>query len=302
MKMDSLGKTSSSATSSARSSATGGGRGGRPSSSYLDSAHAYADTFKVEFQNSTREMAVDVPDSFIAQIKTPPKYPPPPSMQQRSSTLPASASTSASLNGSSSYSPPPPMLSARDHLRIEQDGHLLNTLPGPKLPPGGNKWVQPNKEQSLRIQKYSNDLTKKSLEAERKQRENQLLRQSIRTSQKMNRLKEQQQQQQHHHLLNHQGVENGAFEQEQEHVQHVQFKDPGQILNVINNVETLCANAASNSNSSSSSPAAAAVAAEARSTAAAVSPMLKSLVHSQDFQKALKVYSTVSHHKETATW
>ena len=278
MKMDSLGKTSSSATSSTRSSATGGR--GRPS--YLDSA-AYSDTFKVEFQNSTREMAVDVPDSFIAQIKTPPKYPPPPSMQQRSSTLPVSSSLN--LNGragsSSSSSPPPPMLSARDHLRIEQDGHLLNTLPGPKLPPG-NKWVQPNKEQSLRIQKYSNDLTKESLEADRKQRENQLLRQSIRTSQKMSRLKEQHQQPQHHPHGD--GVENRGFEPEQEQLQHAQFKDPGQILNVINNVETLCANV---SNSNHSDPE------TARSTSA-VSPMLKSLVHCQDFQKALKVYSTVS--------
>merc|ERR1719474_2104837 len=33
-------------------------------------------TIMVEFENGNREMAVDVPASFIAQAKTPPRYPP----------------------------------------------------------------------------------------------------------------------------------------------------------------------------------------------------------------------------------
>ena len=35
-------------------------------------------TIMVEFENRNREMAVDVPASFIAQAKTPPRLDPPP--------------------------------------------------------------------------------------------------------------------------------------------------------------------------------------------------------------------------------
>ena len=40
-----------------------------------ESAH-FANLF-VEFENDTREMAIDVPDHFVATTKTPPKFPPP---------------------------------------------------------------------------------------------------------------------------------------------------------------------------------------------------------------------------------
>ncbi|XP_044737039.1 protein PALS1 isoform X2 [Chrysoperla carnea] len=53
-----------------------------------------------------REMAVDVPDSFVARNKTPPRYPP----------------------------PKPPAPPPRDHLRIEQDGRLVNRAQPPQLP------------------------------------------------------------------------------------------------------------------------------------------------------------------------
>jgi len=33
-------------------------------------------TIMVEYENGNREMAVDVPASFVAQAKTPPRYPP----------------------------------------------------------------------------------------------------------------------------------------------------------------------------------------------------------------------------------
>ena len=48
-------------------------------------------------------MAVDVPESFVAQTKTPPKYPPP------SSTT--SSNRNSLINGNHYHgSPPPPML------------------------------------------------------------------------------------------------------------------------------------------------------------------------------------------------
>jgi hypothetical protein len=75
-----------------------------------------------------REMAVDVPDTFIARTKTPPRYPPPKHLQ----APPNSAAPNAPVvttNGTSKPVPPP-----RDHLRIEKDGRLVNRAPPPQVP------------------------------------------------------------------------------------------------------------------------------------------------------------------------
>ena len=185
MKMDSK---RSSAASSARSSANNGHAMMPPPASLHESAH-FANIM-VEFETSTREMAVDVPDSFIGHTKTPPKYPPPPPSVVTSANNANGRLSMANGfgNGSanSSFSSPPP----RDHLRIEEDGHLANSLAGP-TPPSRGQFAAPNEEQSARIQRYSTELTKRGLDAERRVRENEFLRQSLRTSQKMNLLKEQ---------------------------------------------------------------------------------------------------------------
>jgi len=65
-----------------------------------------------------REMAVDVPDTFIARTKTPPRYPPPKHLQ------------APNTNGTTPKPVPPP----RDHLRIEKDGRLVNRAPPPQVP------------------------------------------------------------------------------------------------------------------------------------------------------------------------
>ncbi len=126
----------------------------------------------VEFGSEAREMAVDVPDSFVAHAKTPPKYPPP---HRANGTLPASTSMvnnnghhhhhhrHGSLN---SASPPPPALASRDHLRIERDGHLLNTREGPPTRGGsgnnnGSGYVKPDEQQSLRIKRYSEEIMRR---------------------------------------------------------------------------------------------------------------------------------------------
>ncbi len=83
----------------------------------------------IEFENDNREMAVDVPDSFVAQTKTPPKYPPPSSLGDREEARSSGSSFSAlslsnghhSLHrgGKNRQSPPDLVtLPARDHLRI----------------------------------------------------------------------------------------------------------------------------------------------------------------------------------------
>jgi len=107
-------------------------------------------TIMVEFQNGNREMAVDVPASFIAQAKTPPRYPP--SNPRYSATLStfsprgteATSSSSSrhskqsTLNGSIGGMGPPPT-GSRDHLKIEKDGRLVNRATAPELPEKGGE-------------------------------------------------------------------------------------------------------------------------------------------------------------------
>ncbi|TRY61093.1 hypothetical protein TCAL_07862 [Tigriopus californicus] len=170
---------------------------------FSDSAH-FANIM-VEFETNTREMAVDVPDSFIAQTKTPPKYPPPASV--RSSTH----SHQSAGNGT----PPPPPLNGRAHLRIERDGRLINTLSGPPLLPHNSLSSSANSstksssmgvtdglnndgvEEELtqrRIQQYAHEIKKRNSELELRQRSDEFLRQSLRNSRKMQALKERAQQ------------------------------------------------------------------------------------------------------------
>ncbi len=212
MKMDSLGKTSSTA-SSARSSGVGVGNGptdgvlAREAAAARLRETAHFANIMVEFENNDREMAVDVPDSFIAHAKTPPKYPPP---YRANGTLPSSGSGRSlpgqnglhhhrhgSLNSSAS---PPPALNSRDHLRIERDGHLRNTKEGPSLPnrgsyghnssSNGSGFRKPTEQESLRIKKYSEEIMRKNLESERRERHEEFLRQSLRNSQRLGALKE----------------------------------------------------------------------------------------------------------------
>merc|ERR1712214_59711 len=133
--------------------------------------------------SSTREMAVDVPESFVAQTKTPPKYPPPSSLGDREEARSSGSSFSAlslsnghSLNRKSSPLPP-----NRDHIRIEKDGRLINTMEGPPVP---------TPQQSQRMKKYGEDIARRAAEQERKAVQNEFLRHSIRNSHKMRALKE----------------------------------------------------------------------------------------------------------------
>ncbi|XP_021704372.1 MAGUK p55 subfamily member 5-A isoform X3 [Aedes aegypti] len=129
-----------------------------------------------------REMAVDVPESFIARNKTPPRYPPPRSTTQ--------------LNGSVKPIPPP-----RDHLRIEKDGRLTNRAPVPapqvpdrKLLPTTpqhiGQVVEPTPDQLNSIKKFEEQLRRRREEEERIAAQNDFLRNSIRGSQKLRHLQD----------------------------------------------------------------------------------------------------------------
>jgi len=110
-----------------------------------------------------REMAVDVPDSFIARSKTPPRYPPPRPVRAAAPAAPAPTTglvmpQPPPMNGSAPKPVPPP----RDHLRIEKDGRLVNRAPAPQLParppepqpPQPPLPNEPTREQMDSIKKY----------------------------------------------------------------------------------------------------------------------------------------------------
>lgn len=163
MKMESFSKHPYGVVSNSGSAPSSGG-------SFYDSAHFSANTIFVEFEDDSREMGVDVPDSFVAQTKTPPKYPPPqplttahplsaPHNRVYSVTLGSDDVRRGNSNNSSlsnGHSPKPGMgLPSRDHLRIEKDGRLINTMEAPPLP---------TPQQSQRIKKYSEEISKRQAE------------------------------------------------------------------------------------------------------------------------------------------
>ena len=113
-----------------------------------------------------REMAVDVPESFVGRTKTPPRYPPPkpaptsvpaasssstgatnsavtstvvavinsaanssPGLRKKVTVAQAASAAAVGSNGVAGKPVPPP----RDHLRIEEDGRLVNRAQPPQV-------------------------------------------------------------------------------------------------------------------------------------------------------------------------
>ena len=142
--------------------------------SVYESAHFQ--NIYIEFDNETKEMAVDVPDNFAATAKTPPKFPPPFSNSNSTGSLKpyhqfglgayegASNSRTGSLtlsNGTTSLgrtqgsnssstltkpgnqisSPSAQTLPPRAHLKIEEDGRLRNSSQAPPVPAHGRQLI-----------------------------------------------------------------------------------------------------------------------------------------------------------------
>lgn len=151
-----------------------------------------------------REMAVDVPDSFIARSKTPPRYPPP---RPQARQTPVNGTTIA---GSKPVPPP------RDHI-----GTRSFAIP-PQLParaPLNNNTEQPKeptKEQLDSIRKFQEALRKRKEEEERVAQQNEFLNRSLRGSKKLQALESvpagQQQQ------ITTTGFVNDAFDQDEQAV------------------------------------------------------------------------------------
>jgi len=207
-----------------------GGFGSSGSSQENLSNHMYNaanyNTIMVEYENGNREMAVDVPASFVAQAKTPPRYPPqnpryqptlstfsPRSNDQNSSTSSrmSKSSSAGASNGSAGGVPPP--TGSRDHLKIEKDGNLVNKSIAPELPsrpqngprPDSADYshvngqngitndqnhteVTPSKEQYERIARYQQEIKQLRVEKDAKLREEEFLRSSMRQSERLRAL------------------------------------------------------------------------------------------------------------------
>ncbi|XP_077295959.1 MAGUK p55 family member stardust isoform X3 [Arctopsyche grandis] len=139
-----------------------------------------------------REMAVDVPDSFIARNKTPPRYPPPRPPQNSSSTTSNGTATGAQTTAAvaAGAQAPKPVPPPRDHLRIERDGRLVNRAPAPLPPARPHHPTPPTRDQLDSIRKYQEQIRKRKEEEERIAAQNEFLRNSLRGSRKLQALED----------------------------------------------------------------------------------------------------------------
>jgi len=207
-----------------------GGFGSSGSSQENISNHMYSaanyNTIMVEYENGNREMAVDVPASFVAQAKTPPRYPPsnsryqptlstfsPRSQDGQNSSTSSRMSNSSSAGASNGSAVGPPPTGSRDHLKIEKDGNLVNKSIAPELPsrpqtngprpssaefshlngqngvlPTGGDEVTPSKEQYERIARYQQEIKHIRAEKDARLREEEFLRSSMRQSERLRAL------------------------------------------------------------------------------------------------------------------
>lgn len=120
-----------------------------------------------------REMAVDVPESFIAQNKTQPRYPPPRALNNQ--TPPAIPPSKPIMNDMRPVPPP----------RMDINSERVT----PQLPSKIGQILEPNSDQMDAIKKYQDQLRLRREKEERIAATNEFLRNSVRGSNKLQSLK-----------------------------------------------------------------------------------------------------------------
>ncbi|CAG0894381.1 unnamed protein product [Darwinula stevensoni] len=148
----------------------------------------------VEFDGTGREMAVDVPEGFMARTKTPPRYPPPKTNQLGSAKRRSAGSNSTSIAVTA------PVVSNGSIQKAAQ-------------PPSDPVPVQNDLEQQERVRKYQEELAQRREQEARKAAEEDFLRSSLRGSEKLQAL-EQKPQLSPHHLNDSSGLVNDAYDEE----------------------------------------------------------------------------------------
>lgn len=121
-----------------------------------------------------REMAVDVPESFIAHNKTQPRYPPPRNLNNQSSV------TSKSSTMSDMRPVPPP----RDHIRTDSMPSQFIQSKSGKI----GQILEPTNDQMDSIKKYQDQLRARREKEEKIAATNEFLRNSVRGSEKLKAL------------------------------------------------------------------------------------------------------------------
>lgn len=144
-----------------------------------------------------RERAVDVPDSFIARNKTPPRYPPP-SRTNRSAN-PTQQNGSAVIERHTAPPPPPPRSDVNKQ-QLHQASINNNTIVTISS-------TEPTKEQLESIKKYQDALRKRKEEEDRVAQQNEFLNRSLRGSKKLRELE---------HEPPETGIVNDGFSSEQD--------------------------------------------------------------------------------------
>ncbi|XP_043206273.1 uncharacterized protein LOC122372769 isoform X2 [Amphibalanus amphitrite] len=118
-----------------------------------------------------REMAVDVPESFVARTKTPPRYPPPRAPGTGTAPRPGSGSGSGAAPR-----PEPPAPAPRPSLDRSRGSSTAS------------RDSEPGREQMERIRKYQEDIRRDREMRDKRSKEEEFLRSSLRGSEKMKRL------------------------------------------------------------------------------------------------------------------
>ncbi|KAL8611136.1 hypothetical protein ACOMHN_064426 [Nucella lapillus] len=146
--------------------------------------------FELSLQNSAdnsfndpgphREMPIDCPESFIATVKSPPRYPPPP---------PSSSNSKMDVSPSTTTTTPRMPLTAlnRSTERVNNDRMEDSTGDSDTVTVGASQ-PKPTAEQLERLRMHQEELRKRREEENRYQAEQDFLRESLRSSKKLQAL------------------------------------------------------------------------------------------------------------------
>ncbi|XP_050526013.1 protein PALS1 isoform X2 [Daktulosphaira vitifoliae] len=149
-----------------------------------------------------REMAVDVPDSFIARNKTPPRYPPPSRTTNRTANSTQNNGSAVIDKQHSSVPPPPPprsdVIKQQLHQAASINNNTIVTISS----------TEPTKEQLESIRKYQDALRKRKEDEDRVAQQNEFLNRSLRGSKKLRDLE---------HEPPESGIVNDGFSSDHDH-------------------------------------------------------------------------------------
>jgi hypothetical protein len=159
-----------------------------------------------------REMAIDCPDSFIATVKSPPRYPPP-----QPSLAPQSTTTGPRV---------PPTTPSRT--AVSDKSRTDATLSDAALAVAGTSQPKPTAEQLERLRHHQEELRKRREEETRQAQEQEFLRSSLRGSAKLQALENRRQRQAHSPPPA--GIDNAAFMDMEE-------DDEGELVDDVDGVE-----------------------------------------------------------------